>query len=352
MRVTQRDIAKKLQLSPSLVAGVLNDRPNVWASEENRRRIINAAKEMNYRPNAAARALRSGKTNTVACLFFNFPGQHAIVEVLAETLSNIGYDLLIQVFRDDLNSLRKLKNLISRSVCDAVVLWGLERDIEKPALLLESEKIPFAVKGHFEESHPNWCQADFDHIQMMERTVHYLASLGHSKIAYVGYDHDLVYEHYLLEGFRRGMKASLGIDVTDEYIINANDDALVDNDDPSHVECQLEKILSAPLEYRPTAFAMGTGLGAWHTMEMLLARRGMKLGWNPGDITLAGTGGEDAPLLFGDGYMYKDTDVTNIANTIAHMLLPKLLKEEPQERNIIFLMPTFARHASFHLSIR
>ncbi len=352
MRVTQRDIAKKLQLSISLVAGVLNERPNVWASEENRKRILNTAKEMNYRPNAAARALRSGRTNTVACLFINSPGQHAIVEVLAETLANIGYDLLVKVMRDHEQAQRRIKNLISRSVCDAVVLWGLEKDIEQSAMLLETEKIPFVVKGHFEESHPYWCQVDFDHIKMMEHTVKYLASLGHTRIAYLGYDHDLVYEHKLLEGFRSGMRSCVGIEVKDEYILTANDDMECTNDDTSVLERELEKILAAPREYRPTAFAMGTGLGAWHTIEKLLAKSGLKLGWEPGDITLAGMGGEDAPLLFGEGYMFKDTDVTNLANIIALRFLPKLLKGEYPESNISLFLPSFVRHASFRLSLR
>ena len=65
MRVTQKDIANRLSLSQSLVAGVLADKPGVWVSPANRDRIQLVAREMGYRPNAAARRLRSGKSDSV-----------------------------------------------------------------------------------------------------------------------------------------------------------------------------------------------------------------------------------------------------------------------------------------------
>lgn len=66
MPVTQKDIARLLNISDSLVGKVLGDKPNVWASPELRNRIHRTAREMGYRPNAAARALARGQTNLVA----------------------------------------------------------------------------------------------------------------------------------------------------------------------------------------------------------------------------------------------------------------------------------------------
>src|SRR5690349_6471146 len=105
MAVKLRDIATKLNLSPSLVSGVLNERPGVWASEETRRRIHNMARELGYRPNAAARALRSGKTHTVALVYLDTSGlghvhPGLVVDELARYLGSCGYELLIKVFSD------------------------------------------------------------------------------------------------------------------------------------------------------------------------------------------------------------------------------------------------------------
>lgn len=62
MAVTLRDIAKRLNLSHATVSFVLNDRRDVAIPETTRQRVLEAAKEMGYRPNRAARALVSGRT--------------------------------------------------------------------------------------------------------------------------------------------------------------------------------------------------------------------------------------------------------------------------------------------------
>ncbi len=66
MPVTQKDIARELNISHSLVGKVLNGRGNVWASTELCERIRTTARERGYRPNAAAQALVNGRANLVA----------------------------------------------------------------------------------------------------------------------------------------------------------------------------------------------------------------------------------------------------------------------------------------------
>jgi DNA-binding LacI/PurR family transcriptional regulator len=65
MAVTLRDIARKLNLSHATVSFVLNERRDVAIPESTRQRVLQAAKEMGYRPNRAARTLVMGKTQTL-----------------------------------------------------------------------------------------------------------------------------------------------------------------------------------------------------------------------------------------------------------------------------------------------
>ena len=64
MAVSIYDIAKKCGLSVVTVSRVLNNYPNV--RENNRLKVEAAMKELDYRPNAAARSLSSGKTGMIA----------------------------------------------------------------------------------------------------------------------------------------------------------------------------------------------------------------------------------------------------------------------------------------------
>jgi len=66
MRVTIKDIAIRSNLSHTTVSRVLNRRGDAFISESTRQRIITLAREMGYQPNTIARALVTGRSNTIA----------------------------------------------------------------------------------------------------------------------------------------------------------------------------------------------------------------------------------------------------------------------------------------------
>src|SRR5690625_4509135 len=64
MRVTLSDVAKKVGVSAKTVSNVVNG--TGWVSDAVRVRVLEAIEELGYRPNIAARQLRSGKTGMLA----------------------------------------------------------------------------------------------------------------------------------------------------------------------------------------------------------------------------------------------------------------------------------------------
>lgn len=66
-RVTMKDVSEKAGVSRSAVSHVINDRLE-FVSEERRKRILKAIKELNYTPNPVACALRKGSTSPVGVL--------------------------------------------------------------------------------------------------------------------------------------------------------------------------------------------------------------------------------------------------------------------------------------------
>ncbi|WP_194973144.1 LacI family DNA-binding transcriptional regulator [Aquiflexum lacus] len=61
--VTLKDIAKKLNLSPSTVSRALSDLPSI--KEETKKRVMLAAKEMDYHPNLFAKYLKTKSSKTI-----------------------------------------------------------------------------------------------------------------------------------------------------------------------------------------------------------------------------------------------------------------------------------------------
>jgi LacI family transcriptional regulator len=61
--VTVKDIATAVGVSVATVSNVLNDRPNV--GETTRRKVVEVARRLGYRPNRAAQSMRTGRTRAI-----------------------------------------------------------------------------------------------------------------------------------------------------------------------------------------------------------------------------------------------------------------------------------------------
>ena len=72
-RVTSADVARMAGVSRATVSYVLNDTPHQTISEGTRGRVLSAAAALGYAPSAAARTLRTGRSDVVLCLLPDWP---------------------------------------------------------------------------------------------------------------------------------------------------------------------------------------------------------------------------------------------------------------------------------------
>ena len=347
LAVTLRDIAKRLNLSPSLVSGVLNGREGVWASEKTRARVLQAAQEAGYRPNAAARALRSGRSNTIALVYiyteqeYYRTGYVGITETLADELGKIGYQLLVKAFTEPEALLDGLTEMVRSRTCDGVVLWGREADVEAQGNLLASLSFPFVVKGRHETAHPDWLQAEYDHEAMMTRAMEHLASLGHERIAYLGFDFEETFCTRLREGFVQAVIDQTGSAPLDLFLS-------AEGTTTARTQAQMTFWLQLPPQEQPTALVIGASDAAWCGVEIALASVGRCLGETPPDFAVAGVGSMEIHLLFGQGHVLTANTGALAASLMVHLLTP-LLQNTPIKNNIVRLLPPLLPAASLQL---
>ena len=331
MRTRLKDVAAKLNLSPALVSGVLNNRPHIWASEETRARIVEAALELNYYPSAAAQALSRGKTDSIVFIYKRLSGPayrlaySGLMDALSSELQGAGYDLTVANFATQDEVLTHLQKLASSHACDAVVLWGREEDTEPQAELLESLNMPFVVKGRHEKDHPHWHQVDFDHERMTRKAVEHLVSLGHRRIAYLGFPHSEGFVRCLRVGFLEAHSRVLGFEA-DSRLIGEFDDEVGPN------AFQIGRWLSMPDSERPTGFAIGAGNKAWQALEVCLAEIGHKLSDTPGSFSAAGITSTPFSLMFGEARAYQAIEIDNLARFVTPALIHALDRTKEGEQ--------------------
>jgi len=335
MRTRLKDVAEELKLSPALISGVLNGRANVWASEETRARIFEAARVLNYRPSTAAQALSIGKTNSVALVYRRLEGEGyrlaytGLVDAFSAELQERGYDLMVSNFATEEEVLTHLRNLASARACDAVILWGREADTQTQGELLESLGVPFLVKGRHEERHPTWHQIDFDHEWMMANAVESVVALGHRRLAYLGFPHDDAFVHALRRGYAEAHERLLG-HAPDARFFGEFEDEVAPN------ERRISEWLSLPEAERPTAFVIGSGNNAWHALETCLAQIGGILGSDEDCFAASGIASYSFTLMFGQAVAYQGIEIDNLAQQASPGLLNAVLQGQSTEPIVRF----------------
>jgi len=81
-RVTSADVARAAGVSRATVSYVLNETPHQTISAGTRTRVRDAAASLGYAPSAAARTLRTGRSDVVLCLLPDWPIGHELGALL------------------------------------------------------------------------------------------------------------------------------------------------------------------------------------------------------------------------------------------------------------------------------
>ncbi|MFJ9711655.1 LacI family DNA-binding transcriptional regulator [Streptomyces sp. NPDC101234] len=97
-RVTSGDVAREAGVSRATVSYVLNETPHQKIPEATRRRVREAAARLGYAPSAAARSLRTGRSDIVLGLLPDWPIEHVmgrLVQQLTRAFAEHGLTFLV-----------------------------------------------------------------------------------------------------------------------------------------------------------------------------------------------------------------------------------------------------------------
>lgn len=126
LRTSLEDVARVSGVSTATVSRVLS-RPHMVRSET-REQVMAAIRQLDYQPDAAARALASGRTHTVGCIIPTL--DHAIfarsTHALQTTLGRAGYQLLVASHEYQPEAEFDILRVMQQRGVDAMVLVGTD----------------------------------------------------------------------------------------------------------------------------------------------------------------------------------------------------------------------------------
>ncbi len=221
-RITLEDVARAAGVSTATVSRVLS-RPDV-VRPGTRDLVMAAVRQLDYQPDAAARALASGRTHTVGCVIPTL--DHAIfarsTQAMQTALARAGYQLLVASHEYDPAVELEVVRVLQQRGVDALVLvgtdhasglWKALRTWGKPTLLTWSCEARLPSIG-------------FDNEGAARMATEHLLALGHQRIGVIsGFTLHNDRARSRIEGVRQALKRAglkLPPSLLSEQVFNLN----------------------------------------------------------------------------------------------------------------------------------
>ena len=177
--VTLKAVAQHLGLTPGTVSAVLNNSQAARSiPERTRKRVLAAARELNYQPNYLARSLRVQRTYTVGVIAEEIGDIYGgmVISGIETYLRENGYFFLTVAHRHDPNLLKTYSQLLTSR--------GVEGLITIDTSVNEEPSVPtVAVAGH--QKVENVTNIILDHRHAAQLGLRHLKELGHERIAFL-----------------------------------------------------------------------------------------------------------------------------------------------------------------------
>lgn len=146
MAVTLQDIAEDLQVSVVTVSKVLRNKGKI--SVGTRKRVLDRARQLNYKPNWIARSLATRRTYTIGLLLpdFTHPFFAEIAKSIAETVRAHGYHVVISYSEEDANLERsEVEALLGRQVDGLIIASAQSKEQASFFESIRQRNTPFVL---------------------------------------------------------------------------------------------------------------------------------------------------------------------------------------------------------------
>lgn len=178
---TIREVAKLAGVAPITASRVMND--SGYASEEVRRRVKQAAEELNYVPNTLARSLKSKRTQTLALVITDItnPFWTTVARGVEDAASDRGYNVIFCNTDESAEKQSMYVNTLLQKQVDGVLLVPAQSDENPVETLLQHDVQVVLLDRRLENVQADVVRCDSK--GGAYQLVKLLLKLGHRRIA-------------------------------------------------------------------------------------------------------------------------------------------------------------------------
>ena len=319
---TIKDIAKKLNVSPATVSKALNGYGDL--SDATVARVQKACEELHYRPNAAARMLKNGRSKNIGVIFQDDTDEQG-------GLTHEYFSIILNNAKKEAESSGYDLTFINRNISDSYLAHCKYRDFDgvlivtsnytgRDVLDLVESDIPLVSIDYSYDSHSSVMS---DNVAGGYELTKYLMSQGHRKIAFIHGEETSV-TRKRENGFYKALDES-GVIIPQEYI------KLGIFHDPKSSGIATRELMALP--DRPTAIMYPDDISYLGGLTEL-EKEGLSI---PDDISVTGYDGIKLASLLRPRLTTYQQDATAIGKTAMYLLVqnienPKLF--EPETRKV------------------
>lgn len=320
-KATCADIARLAGVSKSTVSLVLNNHPNVRVSVETRKRIYDAIKELDYSPNAIAKALSTGRTNSIGILIFHVgtPFTFYTAEILGGVWEAIRSNSMRMTI-DAIDAFGDISHFQREAMVDGIITIAPPTSVAGIDAVIESG-IPLLCVGS-KVFGRDISYVDLNNYEVARKSVESLIRMGHRDILHItGPVDEISSANDRLNGYKAALAAA-GIPFRASLVLPGT--YLPDSG------CKAIKGALAGNIRFSAVFAANSGIASGAVSELIA--NGFKI---PEDISVIGIDA-DCPLLLPELQLTTISQpLKEIGRTAGKLLLQKLEGKKQKTQSVL-----------------
>ncbi len=215
-KTSLNDIAKHLGVSKTLVSFVLNGRAEEFRiNKDVCKKVIEAAKELNYQPNRIAQGLRTGKTNTIGLIIADIgnPFFGKLGRKIEQEAAEQGYRVIFCSSDENFERSKEQIAMLQQSQVDGFIISPPVNSEEQIQALAKGNTPFVLIDRYFPEIECNYIAVD--NFDAAYNVTNHLLNMGRKRIANITLNLELINMKERTEGYRQALRdASVDVDET------------------------------------------------------------------------------------------------------------------------------------------